>query len=626
MKPLEHNTLLQNRYLVGTMIGRGGAGEVYLAIDQRVGGPVALKRTYFAGGDVLGGGFESEARALGRLRHPSLPKVTDHFVEGGDQFLVMEHVAGDDLATRLGASQRPFPLSWVMFWADQLLDAIVYLHSNEPPIVHRDIKPQNLKLTDNNNIVLLDFGLPRGAVATLENAAATVPGNAKPFAPLEQIRGNETTPRSDVYSLAATLYYLLTMVVPPDAAQRADAVLSGNADPLRPVSAINPEVPESIANVLRQGMAVSQDQRFADARSMQKALREAFARMHEAATEKTVVMESPLVPSATETAADAKTVAFPEPGPKTPATADMDSTIRYDGPIVDAPKADSAPRQADIKTELFFKPDLTAEETPVVATAPPAVAETKMPPTAPETVMPAAEPAREEPAPQPNATMPIVDLSGVSAGTPAAADTGKFEDFSATNDFSAPASPFADGGFTETVPPAEAGEPEPANEPAVAVPAAVAAPVAKKGTSKGLLIGILVAVFLLLVFGAGAAGLGWYFYFGPGSSSGTTTPTPTPSVSPTATPTATQTPDDSNTTNQNGTVTESPTPSGTPTPESTPSGDVTPDRPTTPVTRQTPVQPTPRQTIVTPQTPRPTVKPTVKPSAKPTLRGREIPQ
>ncbi|HNU08836.1 MAG TPA: serine/threonine-protein kinase, partial [Pyrinomonadaceae bacterium] len=359
MNPLEHNTLLQNRYLIGQMIGRGGAGEVYLAIDQRIGGPVVMKRTYYAGSDVLGGGFESEARALERVRHQVLPKVTDHFVEQGDQFLVMDFVQGDDLAKRMAASQKPFPLSWVMFWADQILDALIYLHSNEPPIFHRDIKPQNLKLTEQNNVVLLDFGLSQGAVAKLEGRSG-VPAQTKPFASLEQIRGGGTNARSDVYSLSATLYFLLTGVVPPDAVTRADAVLGGVSDPLGSPDTINPEVSPAIADVIVKGMAVSHDQRFADARGMQKALREAYARIDEPASDKTVVMHEPepqptgfetLVmpstsdaqtasPEAAGSAEDmaAKTIPFGmlAPEPETPPAAEFDATVEEAGAQVPA--------------------------------------------------------------------------------------------------------------------------------------------------------------------------------------------------------------------------------------------------------------------------------------------------
>src|SRR5256885_10982962 len=101
MKPLAPNSLIQNRYLVVHLIGKGGMGEVYLAVDQRLGSAIALKRTVFSEDDTLRAAFEREAKILGRLRHPVLPKVSDHFSDNGDQFLVMEHISGDDLSKRL---------------------------------------------------------------------------------------------------------------------------------------------------------------------------------------------------------------------------------------------------------------------------------------------------------------------------------------------------------------------------------------------------------------------------------------------------------------------------------------------------------------------------------------------
>src|SRR5688500_1393605 len=101
MKPLAQNTLLQNSYRIVHLIGKGGMGEVYLAVDQRLGSAIALKRTLHSDDSQLGDAFEREARTLARLRHPALPKVSDHFIENGNQFLVMEHISGDDLSKRL---------------------------------------------------------------------------------------------------------------------------------------------------------------------------------------------------------------------------------------------------------------------------------------------------------------------------------------------------------------------------------------------------------------------------------------------------------------------------------------------------------------------------------------------
>lgn len=279
MKPLASNTLLQNRYLIVHLIGRGGMGEVYLAIDQRLGNAVALKRTAFFDNELLGNAFEREARTLARLRHNALPKVSDHFVEDGNQYLVMEYIAGDDLSKRLETSNKPFPVDWVMFWADRLLDALDYLHSNEPPIIHRDIKPQNLKLTEDNQIVLLDFGLSKNSadVASRASTTGSVIGYTPQYAPIEQIRGTGTNPRSDIYSLSSTLYQLLTNTVPPDALTRAEIILSEKPDPLLLASELNPQIAPAISAILLKGMAVTQDRRFSAASEMQRELREAFA-------------------------------------------------------------------------------------------------------------------------------------------------------------------------------------------------------------------------------------------------------------------------------------------------------------------------------------------------------------
>jgi serine/threonine protein kinase len=278
MKPLAANTLLQNRYLIVHLIGKGGMGDVYLAIDQRLGSAVALKRTFFSGDETFSEAFEREAKTLARLRHSVLPKVSDHFIEDDTQYLIMEHIAGDDLAKRLEISQKPFPVNWVLFWADQLLDALDYLHSQEPPVIHRDIKPQNLKLTDDNSIVLLDFGLSKNTIAEVRTGTTgSVVGYTPHFAPMEQIRGTGTNPRSDIYSLSATLYQLLTNVVPPETLTRAEDLLGGKPDPIKAANEINEEVPQAVSDIILKGMAVSQEKRFSDAREMQKALREAHA-------------------------------------------------------------------------------------------------------------------------------------------------------------------------------------------------------------------------------------------------------------------------------------------------------------------------------------------------------------
>jgi eukaryotic-like serine/threonine-protein kinase len=274
MLPLD--TLLQNRYLVLEQIGKGGMGVVYKATDQRFSSAVALKEI-FLDAPHLRKAFEREARLLNHLRHPALPRVSDHFTEEDGQFLVMEFIPGADLWETLKEKRVPFPLASVLDWADQLLDALDYLHTHEPSIIHRDIKPQNLKLTARNHIVLLDFGLAKGTPSQASRVTETgsVFGYSYHYAPLEQMQGTGTDVRSDLYSLGATLYHLMTNVAPPDALSRATAVLNGQADPLRPANEVQAQVSAPVARVLMHAMAQSASQRPATAAAMRSALREA---------------------------------------------------------------------------------------------------------------------------------------------------------------------------------------------------------------------------------------------------------------------------------------------------------------------------------------------------------------
>ena len=268
-------TVLQNRYVVERQIGEGGMGAVYVATDRRFGSTVALKETFFDD-PSLRKAFEREARLLNRLRHHALPRVSDHFEESEGQFLVMEYISGEDLSQMLKShGGEGFPAARVLTWADQLLDALEYLHTQEPPVIHRDIKPQNLKLTSRDQVVLLDFGLAKGTpLQTRVTQTGSLFGYSFNYAPIEQMQGAGTDPRSDLYSLGATVYHLLTGATPPDALTRATAVLNGDPDPLRLASEMGAHVPVSLAEALSRAMALSASRRFASAEEMRRALKE----------------------------------------------------------------------------------------------------------------------------------------------------------------------------------------------------------------------------------------------------------------------------------------------------------------------------------------------------------------
>ena len=295
---LAPDTLLQNRYLIVRPVGQGGMGAVYMAQDQRLHSIVALKES-FAGDEQMRRAFEREAELLANLHHPALPNVIDHFTEGKGQFLVMQFIKGEDLGAKVEQQRRAFPPAEVLRWADQLLDALDYLHTQEPPIIHRDIKPQNLKLTGRGQVILLDFGLAKGAAGQMTSLGGirSLLGFTPNFAPLEQIQGEGTDARSDLYSLGATLYYLLTGVMPPDALLRSAAVLRGQPDPLQPVSELNPEIPATVTRVLHKAMAQNPGERPQTAAAMREALRDANALVQADLKAQDVKRDSPLPPT-----------------------------------------------------------------------------------------------------------------------------------------------------------------------------------------------------------------------------------------------------------------------------------------------------------------------------------------
>ncbi|GIV99397.1 serine/threonine-protein kinase [Roseiflexus sp.] len=271
---LAPDTLIHGRYRIIRAIGKGGMGAVYEAFDVRLQSPVALKQMIVEG-EQLSRAFAREAQLLASLRHQALPRVIDHFVDDQGQFLVMEFIPGDDLATLLQKRGAPFPLDQALSWADTLLDALSYLHSQQPPVIHRDIKPQNMKLTPRGEIILLDFGLAKGATAAqTRSMTGSIFGYTPQYAPLEQIKGSGTEPRSDLYALGATLYNLITGTPPPDALTRAAATITREPDPLEPAHRLNPAVPEEVSAVLSQALALDPAARFVSADAMRHALRQ----------------------------------------------------------------------------------------------------------------------------------------------------------------------------------------------------------------------------------------------------------------------------------------------------------------------------------------------------------------
>jgi eukaryotic-like serine/threonine-protein kinase len=246
-------------------------GSVYTAMDENLGMVVAVKENLFTT-DEYSRQFRLEAVILANLRHPNLPRVSDHFtIEGQGQYLVMDFIEGEDLRERM---ERIGTLAEdeVITIGAAICDALSYLHSRKPPILHRDIKPGNVKITPDGHIVLVDFGLAKvlqGNEATTVGARAMTPG----YSPPEQYGTGRTDPRTDIYSLGATLYAAITGVIPEDGLARAMDNLR-----LAPIRKRNPSTSRRLALAIERAMAVDSEDRYQTAEDFKRALLESKSR------------------------------------------------------------------------------------------------------------------------------------------------------------------------------------------------------------------------------------------------------------------------------------------------------------------------------------------------------------
>jgi eukaryotic-like serine/threonine-protein kinase len=256
--PLPAGTLLNNRYRIVSILGQGGMGAVYRANDENVGIPVAVKENLFLT-DEYTRQFQREARILASMRHPGLPHVTDYFIiEGQGQYLVMDYIEGEDLRQRM---ERTGPLAEreAILIGISVLDALEHLHTRQPAIIHRDIKPGNIKVTPEGMAVLVDFGLAKvlqPGQATQTGARAMTPG----YSPPEQYGTSRTDARSDIYSLGATLYATLTGTIPEDGLNR----MAGKSE-LTDIRELRPKINRRLAEIIEHAMEVEPDDRFQSA-------------------------------------------------------------------------------------------------------------------------------------------------------------------------------------------------------------------------------------------------------------------------------------------------------------------------------------------------------------------------
>jgi eukaryotic-like serine/threonine-protein kinase len=261
---LEPGVILNKRYTILEVIARGGMGAIYRADDGSLGVEVAVKENLITT-EEFARQFHREATILAGMRHAHLPRVTDHFLlPDQGQYLVMDYIPGEDLRhriARLGILSEAEALEIGL----GICDAVSYLHHREPPILHRDIKPGNIKITPSGQAYLVDFGLAKIAQSgqqTTIGAQSLTPG----FAPPEQY-GSGTDQRSDLYALAATLYTMLCGKTPEDALSRA----MGTSD-LTPLTVQNPQISAETAAVIEHAIAIEPEKRYQTADEFSSAL------------------------------------------------------------------------------------------------------------------------------------------------------------------------------------------------------------------------------------------------------------------------------------------------------------------------------------------------------------------
>ncbi len=322
--PVTVGKLLGGRYRIVKLIGEGGFGAVYKANDERFQAMrvVAIKEMSDANlsaseREQALEDFRREANLLVQLNHPNLPQVSDFFEEGSKAYLVMEFIEGKTLEQVLDDAHGPLDEYLVLGWAVQLCSVLQYLHNRQPPIIFRDMKPSNVMLTGDNQLKLIDFGIARifKASATKDTTLLGSQG----YAPLEQYGRSQSDPRSDIYALGATLYHLLTGIVPADAPSRRV-----NPQVFLTPRQLNKRISQASEEIVLMAMEQDPDERFQSAEAMRKAiLQEQEAKESFAPYSRGLAPQSSLSPKVPSTIGDAQNM---QEAP-TPARSTFENTI-----------------------------------------------------------------------------------------------------------------------------------------------------------------------------------------------------------------------------------------------------------------------------------------------------------
>ncbi len=270
---LSVDSVVKNRYIVEDLLGKGGFGAVYRVRDQRVKGNVFALKEVIDPNKEERERFAFECEVLTRLDHPALPRVYRVFEDERNVrvYMLMDYVAGPNLEIlRQQQLEKRFSVSQTLRIMNPIMNAVSYLHRQQPPIIHRDIKPANIIVPHgDDDAVLVDFGI---AKEYEQDSTTTAVRRCSPGYGAPEQYAHGTNPRTDIYGLAATLYALLTGVVPTDALYRLTQMGSKDTDPLEPMQQLAPGIPAHIADAIHRAMAINSNERFASVEEFQQAL------------------------------------------------------------------------------------------------------------------------------------------------------------------------------------------------------------------------------------------------------------------------------------------------------------------------------------------------------------------
>ncbi|MEN6435903.1 MAG: serine/threonine-protein kinase [Anaerolineaceae bacterium] len=263
---LSQGQMLNNHYRIVRVITQSDTGIVYRGWDLNLNHACAIKEIIGAGIEAQQQ-FQQEAQVLSGLSHPNLSQVLDSFsIPDQGNYLVMELVEGTDLQSEIQKNNRPINQRDLIPWMTQICDALIYLHSQIPPVIHREIKPANIRITGEGRAVLVDYGFSQ-VVTPMQKPAENQPAVPDAFMAYETWSDGVTDVRTDIYALGATLYTLLCAEEPPDCLSRF------NGAPLPNLRSLNDSITPEMEEILSRSMAIFPGGRYQNVTEMQNALK-----------------------------------------------------------------------------------------------------------------------------------------------------------------------------------------------------------------------------------------------------------------------------------------------------------------------------------------------------------------